>query len=452
MTTVEDVDVHRAGAGFDRPEAGRDWTPESSSSVRRVHSWLRRLRELDRRRPVLWDALLTVLAVPVGVMPLIDGTWRMGAFDTDVSLPLLWGLSVGFVLPLLWRRRAPLAVLLVLTGVGVVNAWTGAELQVRLVALVVLYCVAVRMRPSAVVLAVVLVALPSWITAVRWMDGGLGSLLSPLVAFALVAAVGVAVRYRRDYTAALVERAHRLETEQEQRARLAAAAERARIAGEMHDILGHHLSVITGLADGGGYAARKQPERATQALDAIGTTSRQALGELRRLLDVLHGDAGLPDEATAPAALAPQPTLDDLDALLDRVRKAGLPVSCTVHGRPPTPEALGPGRQLTVYRVVQEALTNTLKHGGGDGVEAAVTLSYRADGGVRATITDTGGSTGEEPRAAEVTQHAGRGLGGMRDRAALYDGTLKAGRHSRPRGGWQVCLFLPPETDRGSHG
>ncbi|SCK52725.1 Histidine kinase [Streptomyces sp. ScaeMP-e48] len=120
-----------------------------------------------------------------------------------------------------------------------------------------------------------------------------------------MALLGIAVRTRRDYTEALVERAHRLEHERDQQARLAAAAERTRIAREMHDIIGHNLSVITGLADGGAYAAARSPERAAQALEAIGTTSRQALSELRRLLGVLRDDH--PD-----ADRAPQPTLDDL--------------------------------------------------------------------------------------------------------------------------------------------
>lgn len=142
-----------------------------------------------------------------------------------------------------------------------------------------------------------------------------------------MALLGIAVRTRRDYTEALVERAHRLEHERDQQARLAAAAERARIAREMHDIIGHNLSVITGLADGGAYAAARSPERAAQALEAIGTTSRQALSELRRLLGVLRDDH--PD-----ADRAPQPTMDDLAPLIEQVRRAGLPVHLELRGEP----------------------------------------------------------------------------------------------------------------------
>lgn len=118
--------------------------------------------------------------------------------------------------------------------------------------------------------------------------------------YALVALLGIAVRSRKDHTAALVDRARRLEIERDQEVRLAAAAERTRIAREMHDIIGHNLAVITGLADGGRYAAVKHPERAAQALDAIGTTSREALAELRRLLGVLRDDEQEATRAPSP--------------------------------------------------------------------------------------------------------------------------------------------------------
>jgi signal transduction histidine kinase len=246
-----------------------------------------------------------------------------------------------------------------------------------------------------------------------------------------VALFGIAVRSRQDYTQALVDRARRLEVERDQQAQLATAAERTRIAREMHDIIGHNLSVITGLADGGSYAAAKSPERATQALEAIGSTSRQALSELRRLLDVLR------DDEPAAAERSPQPALTDLGRLIDGVRAAGLPVRSTVHGQADTVPA---GRQLTVYRVVQEALTNTLKHGGPDAT-ATVDISY-ADEGVTVEVTDTGRGGPALP-----TDGRGRGLTGMRERTSLYDGTLEAGPLSRPAGGWRVHLHLPKDSE-----
>lgn len=257
--------------------------------------------------------------------------------------------------------------------------------------------------------------------------------------YAVVALLGIAVRSRQDYTDALVERARQLEVERDQQAQLAAAAERTRIAREMHDIIGHNLSVITGLADGGSYAAAKSPERAGQALEAIGTTSRQALGELRRLLDVLRDDA----PAAAPAELAPQPALTDLDQLIDGVRAAGLPVRTTVQGSP-SPATVPAGRQLTVYRVVQEALTNTLKHGG-PGATAAVDVTYGGDG-VTVEVTDTGAG-GPRPSDRGRGRGRGRGLTGMRERTALYEGTLEAGPLPRPTGGWRVRLHLPKDSE-----
>ncbi|MFF3340963.1 sensor histidine kinase [Streptomyces flavidovirens] len=168
--------------------------------------------------------------------------------------------------------------------------------------------------------------------------------------------------------------------ERDQQAQLAAAAKHTRIAREMHDIIGHNLSVITGLADGGRYVAAKSPERAVQALDAISTTSRTALTERRRALGVLREDA------PPPAKLTPQLTLTDLDQLMDGVRAAGLPVHMKVR-RHPDAVPLGPGQQLTVYRVVQEALTNTLKHADPDAT-AEVDVTYTPHT-VTATVTSS---------------------------------------------------------------
>ena len=202
----------------------------------------------------------------------------------------------------------------------------------------------------------------------------------------------------------------------------------------MHDIIGHNLSVITGLADGGRYAAAKSPDRATQALDAIGSTSRQALAELRRLLDILPDDD---QGTTGRAELSPQPALTDLDRLLDGVRRAGLPVRTTVRGEAALPE----GRQLTLYRVIQEALTNTLKHAGPDAT-AHIDLSYEAGGAVTLTVTDTGRGT---PLPAPALS-GGRGVPGMRERTSLYGGTLEAGPRPAPEQGWRVHLHLPEES------
>ncbi|RSS08892.1 sensor histidine kinase [Streptomyces sp. WAC08401] len=396
---------------------------------------VRRVRAFDRRRPLVWDLLLTGFWMTAALIDYSGGGWRSIAHNLDVPGPLLLAMSLGFTIPLLWRRTHPAAVLLAMVPVALVNAWTGAILQAAMLQLLVVFHIALRLPLRALCWATPLVLAQVLVTGLRHGEGSASwnqQFGSQLLSLGVAALIGVTVRTRRNYTAALEDRARRLETERDQQARIAAAAERARIAREMHDIIGHNLSVITGLADGGRYAAAKSPERAAQALDAIGSTSRQALGELRRLLDVLREDApGRPHSAE----LAPQPSLTDLAPLVDGVRRAGLPVRTTVHGRPDLPA----GRQLAVYRVIQEALTNTLKHAGPDAT-ADIQLRYGEGGSVTLTVTDTGRAVRSD------SPGDGRGLPGMRERTALYGGTLEAGPRPHPERGWLVHLHLPEET------
>lgn len=396
-----------------------------------VHTVLHRVRAFDRRRPLVWDALLTGFFVTAALTD-ARGGWRSVAADPHVPPLLIASLSLGLSLPLLWRRRHPLGVLAAMAPFALVSHWTGALLQAAFIQHVAVFTIALRLPLRRLWWAALLLVPPVVVGAARHPVGSLDQqIVPPLWAFALVTLLAVAVRTRRDHTASLVERARRLEVERDQQAQLAAAAERTRIAREMHDIIGHNLSVITGLADGGRYAAVKSPERAAQALEAISTTSRQALTELRHLLGVLR-EHGQP-LAAAPAELSPQPALTDLDTLVHGVRAAGLPVRLTTHG---TPMPVPPGRQLAVYRIIQEALTNTLKHAGPHAT-ASVDLTYTD--GITATITDTG--TAEPP---SVT--TGRGLTGMHERAALYGGTLEAGPQRPPATGWRVHLHLPKEN------
>ncbi|MVO88045.1 sensor histidine kinase [Streptomyces sp. p1417] len=396
-----------------------------------------RARAFDRRRPLVWDALLTGFFVVAAGTDYAGGGWRNVARNTDLPDWLIVVLTFGMSLPLLWRRRRPVTVLAVIVAFSVVNSGSGALLQIALVELIVLFNIALRLPLRTLGWAGLMMTVPLVVGTARYPKGSWDQQIVPQVwAYAIVALLGIAVRSRQDYTQALVERARQLEVERDQQARLAAAGERTRIAREMHDIIGHNLSVITGLADGGKYAAAKSPERAAQALDAIGSTSRQALAELRRLLDVLR------DEAPEAAELAPQPALADLDRLIEGVRAAGLPVRSTFHGRA---ESLPQGQELTVYRVVQEALTNTMKHAGA-GVTAAVDVDY-ADDGVRVTVTDSGGASrgvsSGESSGDSSSPGSGRGLKGMRERTALYEGTLEAGPTGGPAAGWRVHLHLP---------
>lgn len=415
----------------DRDRGADDTVPPLTRIIRDV---LDRLRAFDRRRPRVWDAAVTGFWTVAAVLDYTSGGWRNIAHD-DVTAPdsLVLLMSLGFSLPLLWRRAHPLAVLLLMTPISLVNIWTGAVVQASLLQLVPVFQIVLRSSFRTVGAAALLFVVPVLSGGFRIPSSWGQEVVSYVWGLVFVVLLGIAVRTRREYTEALVERAHRLEHERDQQARLAAVAERTRIAREMHDIIGHNLSVITGLADGGAYAARKNPERAGQALEAIGTTSRAALSELRRLLGVLREDH--PD-----AERAPQPTLDELTPLIDRVRRAGLPVQLELNGEP-TARSLTPGRQLTVYRVIQEALTNTLKHATGP-TSATVTLTY-SHTHLDARITDTGAGAGRTAETEEAPP-AAQGIMGMRERAALYDGTLEAGPLPE-HAGWQVQLRLPLE-------
>jgi signal transduction histidine kinase len=219
----------------------------------------------------------------------------------------------------------------------------------------------------------------------------------------------------------VVDSATATEYERDQQGLLSAAAERARIARDMHDIVAHHLSVMITLADGASYQVREAPDRAEVAMTTASRTGRQALTEMRRLLGVLR-------EETEPT-LAPQPGIAQIDTLVERVRAAGVAVEYDVSG---DAADLEPGLQLTAHRIVQEALTNTLKHSA-HGSEVSVALRCSPDE-VFIEVRDNGSA----PGPADI--HEGGGLRGMRERAAVYGGILEAGPH--PDGGWQIRTRL----------
>ena len=247
-----------------------------------------------------------------------------------------------------------------------------------------------------------------------------GVLISPLI---IAWVLGDSMQYRRAYYLSLEDRANRLERERDQQSQIAAAAERARIARELHDVVAHNVSVMVVQAEGASYALDASPDQARQALGTIAQTGRTALAEMRRLLGVLRTeDVG--------GNRAPQPGVDQLEDLLEQVRAAGLAVTFTVEG---IPVELPQGVALAAYRIVQESLTNTRKHGGPQ-VSAQVALSYREDE-LRMVITDDG-------RGVKApTDGLGNGLIGMRERVALYSGVLTAG--PRPDGGFAVEAVLP---------
>ncbi|MFB7591985.1 sensor histidine kinase [Streptomyces sp. NPDC056169] len=407
----------------------QETTAEATGLSRYIQRLLARARAFDIRHPAVWDAGLTLVWT---VAALVDaaGGWQNTARDPSVPGRLVFALSLALTLPLYWRRSRPMTALAVMACATLVSEGSGAFLQAGYLQMLPVFHLALTRPPRALLWAFALILPPLVTGALRFPHETWDQRVIPtLWGYALVALLGLVVRSRRDHTTSLVDRARRLEIERDQEVRLAAAAERTRIAREMHDIIGHNLSVITGLADGGRYAAAKSPERAAQALDAIGTTSRQALDDLRRLLGVLRDDE-------QEAVRDPQPTLADLGTLLTGVRKAGLAVELDIRDEP-TAQPLAPGAQLTVYRVVQEALTNTLKHAG-PSARATVLLSWSPKE-LLVEVADTGTTTTTPP----LTDGTGQGLTGMRERAALYDGRLDCG--PLPAGGWRVRLRLPLE-------
>ena len=346
------------------------------------------------------------------------------------ALLLLVLITVAMAVPVVFRRKYPVQAFVVAAVAGAFQVLAYARpLGSDLAILVLLYTLAAY-RPRRISVPGLCVCLVGSVVFVVSMvsaqTGLIDKLLLAIVIFsgtALVAWVlGDSMQYRRAYLTSLEDRAARLERERDAQAQIAAAAERARIARELHDVIAHNVSVMVVQADGASYALRSEPARTAQALTAISQTGRQALAEMRRLLGILRSG----DEQ---AGLAPVPGLDQLRELLDQARDAGMSVSLTLEGPSrPLPE----GAELAAYRVVQESLTNTRKHGG-LAAAAAVTMRYEPDG-LLLQVTDDG-------LGAAGANGVGHGLTGMRERIEMYGGTVEAG--PRPGGGYQVTARLP---------
>jgi signal transduction histidine kinase len=347
-----------------------------------------------------------------------------------VPLPLL------IALPLLWRRRRVLLVTaLVMAGIvaqAVVSGHTPEGLQIILIWVVVPYSVAAfgERREALIGLALVLAAFAVYsvqndnIVSGREAPIWAGAFFLILTVGAWLA--GMAVHGRRE-AAALAAQASALEREAE----IASAEERSRIARELHDIVSHNLSVVVVQA-AGARAQGDQRGSGSATLEKIERSGREALVEMRRLFGVLRGDD------SADPALEPRPGMAQLPTLAERVRAAGLPVDLTIDG---DCAGLPPAIDLSAYRMVQEALTNTLKHAGRE-AQARVRVSREPEALTIEVIDDGGG------RAAGPASRApmGHGLVGMRERAALFGGELRAG--IRPAGGFFVSARLPLEAAR----
>ncbi|MFF7634098.1 sensor histidine kinase [Kitasatospora sp. NPDC008050] len=252
--------------------------------------------------------------------------------------------------------------------------------------------------------------------------------------FILCWAWGRLTRVRSAYLVELEDRAARLERERDAQAKVAVAAERARIARELHDVVAHNVSVMIVQADGAAYVMDNSPQQAKEALGTIASTGRQALVEMRRLLGVLR-------TADAIEEYVPQPGVEELPELLEQVRTAGLPVEYSTSGEV---RELPRGVELTVYRIVQEALTNVRKHGGPN-VSARVAVDF-GDRDLNVLIEDDGRGSTDEQLSRGGTDGQGHGLIGMRERIGMVSGSLDAG--PRPGGGFRIRAVLPLKTAR----
>ncbi|GAT70403.1 two-component system sensor histidine kinase [Planomonospora sphaerica] len=396
------------------------------------------LRAGARFPPIAFDVLLAA-AVLLGSAGLTSEVYQ------GPPGPLV--LHAALALPLVWRRRAPMTVFCAVAAAAFAQWLADVRLLTDVALLVALYTVAARSSRRRALVAWAVLELGIVLASARWAapDGGfLRSVVFLSAVAAAVAATGTNTRTRRAYLASLEDRAVRLERERDQRARLAAADERARIAREMHDIVTHNLSVMVALADGAVFAQHRSPDRATAAMRQISGTGRQALTDMRRSLGVLRADE--PD-----ALRHPVPGIAQLDALVGRMRAAGLPTRLRVSGdHAPVPAAA----QLTAYRLVQEALTNTLKHAP-PGTRAEVRV-HCSPATVALDITDDGRaghapgpplSSPPLPGPSLSGPSSGHGIPGMRERVAAYGGSLDAG--PLPGGGWRVSatLALGPGAD-----
>jgi signal transduction histidine kinase len=348
-------------------------------------------------------------------------------------LALGYALALVHTLPLAARRRFPGVVLALGVASGLAVAALGLSPIVLGVAiLVAVYSVAAygtRWVSLAGLAAAELGSVAVQLTPGRFQAP---TVVSNALVIGAAWLLGYFVGVRRAYTARLEERTAELEQAREELARRAVTKERLRLARELHDVVAHAMSVIAVQSGVGAHVASTQPEEAAKALSAIEATSRAALEELRRLLGVLRQDS------EPQGDLTPVPGLADLDSLLAEVSKAGLGVRLRVEG---TPSQLPAGVDLSAYRIVQEALTNVVKHAGP--ARAQVTVGYR-DQEVTLEVTDDGRGVGA--LAGDGRAGVGHGLIGMRERVAAFDGDLDAG--PRPGGGFRVAARLPLAAER----
>jgi signal transduction histidine kinase len=403
----------------------------------RAHDLRRRLWAAG---PWALDVLLALAATTAGVLVLAS------VLPPAAGGPLTtaaYALVVAHSLPIAVRRRFPLPVLAWALATGLAFAWLGFNLvPLGLSILIYVYTVAslCRRRVALAALAATEALLVLVFLARPDTLGDRTTLLGDLVAVAAAWWLGDGTRRRQDAIAAARQRAVELERAREELARTAVVEERLRIARELHDVVAHSMSIVAVQSGVGAHVLDSQPEEARKALAAVEVTSRQALSEMRRLLGVLR------QEAEPAGSLAPSPGLAEVDALAAEVAKAGARVEVRIEGTRPE---LPLGLDLSAYRIVQEALTNVVRHAGP--ATARVRIRYAVDAVDLEVVDDgVGSANGRQESASDrqIRRSAGHGILGMRERAALYGGTLDAGPLAG--GGFRVAAHLPVEPgDRG---
>ncbi|MFB6618437.1 sensor histidine kinase [Streptomyces sp. NPDC056367] len=396
---------------------------------------MQRLYDFLRRHPTGVDSFWAVLLFGASMLDVaVDGS--VSSLMKFATVPAVLALSTVVAL----RRKWTQAMFWLALGAGVYQLVLGVTAGLwDLAMFVILFTVAASDVPrwvSRTALGWGVAAAPLYF--VRFgVDKGANDVDNVLFAvfmivpFVLAWVLGDSLRTRRAYYAQLIERNQRLEKEREAQSKVAVAAERARIARELHDVVAHNVSVMVVQADGAAYVMDVAPEQAKEALQTISGTGRQALAEMRRLLGVLR--TGEPQESED---YVPQPDVEQIEVLVEQVRAAGLAVDFEVEG---APRRLPSGVELTAYRIVQEALTNTRKHGGPD-AKASVRLVY-FDDGLGLLVEDDGRGAAHELYEDGGADGAGHGLIGMRERIGMVGGTLDAG--PRPGGGFRISALLP---------
>jgi signal transduction histidine kinase len=384
---------------------------------------------LERGRPpwtrAAFDGLLAVGLAALSVSLVHDVLGQLGG-QARPPAAVAYALALAHTLPVALRRRFPRAVLATAIATGVLAGVLGLPTIVLGPAVLVpVYTVAVYCDRWSALAGLAGVELAVALDQLAFASTGVDTWVGNSLVLAAAWVLGRFVGDRRVHTMELEARTLELELAREELARQAVTEERLRIARELHDVVAHSMSVIAVQSGVGAHVLDTRPEEARKALETIEGVSRGALDELRRLLGVLRDD----DEAQG---VSPMPGLGDLDALLARMGEAGLAVKLRVHGaRPEVPQ----GVDVSAYRIVQEALTNVLKHAGAASAQVVVTYDDHA---VAVEVTDGGHG------APAGQAWSGHGIGGMRERAALFGGDLEVG--PRPGGGFRVAARLPFEA------